>query len=113
MRIAFSKGKHKKVGKPASCNEELEEILGWSEWKVLRASKRTPPGLIRTLEKTCEQASVIHTALEQHWKCNGGCQSESHEAYLNLGGVAISADLDVTFPLSGGATGPCQILQKV
>ncbi len=113
IRVAFSKGKHKKVGKLASCNEELEEILGWSERRVLRASKRTSPGLIKTLEKASKQATVVYTALEHHWKCNGGCQSESHDAYLNLGGVAISVGLDVMFALGGGATGPCQILQKV
>ena len=55
----------------------------------------------------------MYTALKHHWKCNGDCQPGSHEAYLNLGGAAISVGLDVMFPLRGGASAPCQILRQV
>ncbi len=113
MRVAFSKRKHKKVGELASCMEELYEILGWSERRVLRASKRTSPGFFKTFKKTREQAKVVYTALEHHWKCNGSCQSESHKAYINLGGVVVPVGMGVMFPPSDGETGPCRILQQV
>ena len=113
IRIAFSKGKHKKTLKLELCNKKLDEILGYSGQSVPSANMRNSSEPIRTLEKTRKQARVVYTALKHHWKCNGDCQPGSHEAYLNLGGAAISVGLDVMFPLSGGASAPCQILRQV
>ncbi|KAK4155958.1 hypothetical protein C8A00DRAFT_31208 [Chaetomidium leptoderma] len=112
MRISFSKGKHKKIRKLAACNQELEEILGYSERIIPIAEKRKGSEPVGMFEKVRQHACGVYDALKRQWRCNRSCQPGNHEAHLNLGAVAVSVSLDVMFILSSPDS-PGPTLQQV
>ena len=96
LQISFSKGKAKKVKKLATHNQELDEILGYSERIVPIASKRKSSGPVALFEKMCQHACAMHNALARNWKCSGGsCQS--HQANLCLRAEIQTISFNVLF----------------
>ncbi|KAK4041662.1 hypothetical protein C8A01DRAFT_45203 [Parachaetomium inaequale] len=102
MRISFSKGKHKKIRKLAACNQELQEILGYSERIVPIADKRKSSEPVRMFERIRQHACGVYNALKRHWRCDRSCQPDDHKAHLSLGAAAVSVSLDVIFILGDG-----------
>lgn len=113
MRISFSKGKHKKIRKLIACNEELEEILGYSERIIPIADKRKASEPVGLFEKIRQHACGVYNALKRQWRCGRSCQLEDHEAHLNLSAAAVSISLDVMFILSRGPDDPRLSWQQV
>jgi hypothetical protein len=99
MRIGFSKDKHKKIRKLAACNQELQEILGYSERIVPIADRRKSSEPVKLFERIRQHACGVYKALKQHWKCDRGCQPDDHAAHLSLGAATVSVSLDVIFIL--------------
>ncbi|KAI1502965.1 hypothetical protein F5X99DRAFT_407522 [Biscogniauxia marginata] len=100
VQISFSKGKQKKVKKLASHNQELEEILGYSERIIPISDKRKSSEPVRRLEKIRQHACCVHNALRRQWKCNQ--RHHSHEAHLSLRAEVISVSLNVMFIVDCG-----------
>ncbi|RSL82809.1 hypothetical protein CEP51_004917 [Fusarium floridanum] len=100
VQISFSKGKHKKVKKLASHNQELQEILGYSERIIPISDKRKASEPVGRLEKLRQHACSVHSALKWQWKCNKSCRR--HEAHLSLRAEAVSISMNVMFIVHGG-----------
>lgn len=83
LQISFSKGKAKKIKKLGLHNEELQEILGYSERVMPIADKRHSSDPVAHFERLFQHAWAIHNALSRNWKCSSqGCGS--HQANLCL-----------------------------
>ncbi|KAH7253214.1 hypothetical protein B0J15DRAFT_536219 [Fusarium solani] len=102
VQISFCKGKHKKVKKLASHNQELQEILGYSERIIPISDKRKASEPVGRLEK-----------LRQHaCSCNKSCRR--HEAHLSLRAEAVSVSMNVMFIVHSGQGTPSKpITQEV
>ncbi|KAL2672620.1 hypothetical protein Neosp_013333 [[Neocosmospora] mangrovei] len=112
VQISFSKGKHKKVKKLASHNQELQEILGYSERIIPISDKRKSSEPVGRLEKLRQHACLVHNALKWQWKCNESCHR--HEAHLGLRAEAVSISMNVMFIVQGGqGTSSKPITQEV
>ena len=96
LQISFSKGKAKKVKKLATHNQELDEILGYSERIVPVANKRKSSDPVALFEKMCQHACAMHNALIRNWKCSGrSCRS--HQANLCLRAEIQTISFNVLF----------------
>ncbi|EEU41653.1 uncharacterized protein NECHADRAFT_87584 [Fusarium vanettenii 77-13-4] len=112
VQISFSKGKHKKVKKLASHNQELQEILGYSERLIPISDRRKASEPVGRLEKLRQHACSVHSALKSQWKCNKSCRS--HEAHLSLRAEAVSVSMNFMFIVHGGqGTSSKPITQEV
>ena len=69
FRISFSKNKHKKVRKLAAHNQDLQDMLGYSEQIIPIADARKSSDPVALFEKIRQLACSVHRALENHWKC--------------------------------------------
>ena len=101
IQISFSKGKYKKVKKLAVHNQELEEILGYSERVIPISKARSSSNLLTLSEKTQRLACGIYNALQRHWKCSGS-DCSVHQAHLNLRPEMTVPKLNIVFSLNGG-----------
>lgn len=100
IKISFSKGKTKKVKRLANHNQELQEILGYSERIIPIADVRKSSGPVALFEEIRQHACAVHNALKRHWKCpDQVCRP--HRAYLNPQAGAKSAHLNLLFVLEG------------
>ncbi|KAK4242276.1 hypothetical protein C8A03DRAFT_29537 [Achaetomium macrosporum] len=128
-RISFSEAKHRNVRKLAAYNQELHEILGYSERviSVSVAEKResldselaesnsrrhetTPPVGVR--KSIRQQACGIYNSLKRRWRHDGNCPPQDHEVHPNLSAVAVSVNVDVLFILGGVSGMPPPTLQQ-
>lgn len=96
FQISFSKGKTKKVRKLATHNQELEEILGYSERIMPIANKRKYSDPVTLFEKMCQHACAMHNALVRNWKCSGR-PCRKHQANLCLQAEIQTVGFDVLF----------------
>ena len=100
IKISFSKGKTRKVKRLAKHNQELQEILGYSERIIPIFEARKPSGPVALFEEIRQHACAVHNALKRHWICpDQVCRP--HQAYLNLRAEAKNAHLNVLFVLGG------------
>ena len=96
LQISFSRGKAKRVRKLATHNQELDEILGYSERIVPIANKRKSSNPVALFEKMCQHACAMHNALMRNWKCSGkSCRS--HQAKLCLRAEIRTISFSVLF----------------
>ncbi|KAK0726731.1 hypothetical protein B0T26DRAFT_691523 [Lasiosphaeria miniovina] len=82
LQLSFSKGKHKKVKKLAAHNQELQDILGYSERLIPISDRRQASGPVESFEKMRKHACLIHRVLRQQWNCR--VNTHCHEAHLKL-----------------------------
>ncbi|KUI72164.1 hypothetical protein VM1G_07495 [Cytospora mali] len=82
LKLSFSKKKQKKIDKLAKHNQELEEILGYSERIVPISDKRKASEPVSRFEKLRQHAYAVHQTLANHWKCHRRCKY--HAAHLSL-----------------------------
>ncbi|CAD6582253.1 MAG: hypothetical protein ASARMPREDX12_000882 [Alectoria sarmentosa] len=68
FQISFSKGKTKKIKILATRNQELQEILGYSERVIPIADKRNSSGPVALFDKMCQHACAMHNALAPETK---------------------------------------------
>lgn len=100
IRISISKGKTKNVKRLAAHNQELQEILGYSERIIPIADARKSSGPVALFEEIRQHACAVHHALQRHWTCpNQICRP--HQAYLKLCAQTKIAHLKVLFVLEG------------
>lgn len=98
FQISFSKGKTKKVKTLATRNQELQEILGYSERVISIADKRKSSGPVALFDKMCQHACAMHNALVRNWKCsNRACRT--HQANLCLQAETKTMSFNVIFVL--------------
>lgn len=97
LRISFSKGKSKKVKRLAEHNQELEEILGYSERIIPTAESRKSSNPVAIFEKLRQLACGVHSTLKT-WECSAA-NCHSHLAHLRLQADKTSVSLDVLFTL--------------
>ncbi|KAI9368517.1 hypothetical protein BJX61DRAFT_546444 [Aspergillus egyptiacus] len=110
IKISFSKGKHKKVRKLADYNQELQEILGYSERIVPIADKRTSSAPVTLFNKIRQHACSVHSVLSQRWKCQSqNCQP--HQAHLRICVATKEISLSMLFVV-GGEQNPAHDLVK-
>ena len=104
FQISFSKGKAKKVKRLAIRNQELQEILGYSERIVPIADKRKSSEPVAIFEKICQHACAMHNALMRNWKCSRrSCRT--HQANLCLQAETRSVSFNVLFILEDEGEG--------
>ncbi len=96
FQISFSKGKTKKVKKLATHNDDLEEILGYSERIIPIAEKRKSSDPVALFEKMYHHACAMHNALLRNWKCSGRT-CRTHQANLCLRAEIKTISFDVLF----------------
>ena len=102
FQISFSKGKAKKVKKLASRNQELQEILGYSERIVPIADTRKSSEPVALFEKIRQHACVMHNALMRNWKCcRRSCRT--HQANLCLQAETKTVSFIVLFVVEDDA----------
>ena len=83
LQISFSKGKAKKVRRLADRNQELEQILGYSERVIPIADKRKSSEPVAFFEKLRQHACAMHNVLSRNWICSKrSCRT--HQASLCL-----------------------------
>ena len=113
IRISISKGKTKNVKRLATHNQELQEILGYSERIIPIADARKSSGPIALFEEIRQHACAVHHALQRQWTCpNQICRP--HQAYLKLCARTKIAHLKVLFVLEGEKGSSLQpIMQEV
>ncbi|KAH0542502.1 hypothetical protein FGG08_003098 [Glutinoglossum americanum] len=104
VQISFSKGKTRKVRTLATHNQELQEILGYSERIIPIADARKSSDPVALFEKIRQHACGVHNALKQHWKCPSGI-CRFHQAHLSLRAETKIVSLNVLFVL-GSEQGP-------
>ena len=98
FQFSFSKGKTKKVKTLATRNQELQEILGYSERVIPIADKRKTSGPVALFDKMCQHACAMHNALVRSWKCsNRTCRT--HQANLCLQAETKTMSFNVIFVL--------------
>ena len=83
FQISFSKGKTKKIKILATRNQELQEILGYSERVIPIADKRNSSGPVALFDKMCQHACAMHNALARNWKCSN-LTCRTHQANICL-----------------------------
>jgi hypothetical protein len=96
IQLSFSRGKDKKVKLLANHNQELQEILGYSERIIPIAETRRSSSPVVLFEKIRQHACGVHNALRRHWKCSDR-KCRSHQAHLNLRAESKSISLMVLF----------------
>ena len=100
IQISLSKGKTRKVRRLATHNQELQEILGYSERIIPIADERKSSNPVKLFEDIRQHACAVHNVLKRHWKCSGrNCQA--HQAHLNLQAETKIVSLNVLFILEG------------
>ena len=98
LQISFSKSKIRKVKKLACRNQELQEILGYSERIIPIAESRKCSDPVALFEKLYQHACAMHNALARNWKCcSRTCRA--HQANLCLRGEVKTVDFNVLFVL--------------
>ena len=99
IQLSFSKGKTKKVKKLGDYNQQLQEILGYSERIVPIADARTSTQPVAWLEKIRHTAIGVHNILrQQYFKCSGhSCRS--HQALVSLRATPKDDTLNMLFIL--------------
>ena len=101
IQLSFSKGKDKKVKILANHNQELQEILGYSERIIPIAETRKSSTPVALFEKVRQHASCVHNALKRHWKCsNQKCRS--HRVHLTLHAEVKVVSVNVLFIIEDG-----------
>ena len=98
LQISFSKGKTRKVRKLASRNQELQEILGYSERIIPIAESRRRSDPVALFEKVYEYACAMHNALARNWKCSSRT-CRTHQASLCLRSEVKTVSFNVLFVL--------------
>lgn len=98
FQISFSKGKTRKVKKLGTRNQELQEILGYSERIIPIADKRKCSDPVALFEKICQNACALHNALTRNWKCSSRT-CRTHQANLCLRGETKTVSFSVLFVL--------------
>lgn len=111
IRISFSKGKTKKIKRLANHNQELQEILGYSERIIPIADARKTSSPVTLFEEIRQHACAIHNALKRHWKCPDQI-CRPHQAYLNLRAGVKYAHLNVLFVLVGEQGSPLRPMKQ-
>lgn len=84
----------------ASHNQELQEILGYSERIIPISDRRKASEPVGRLEKLRQHACSVHSALKWQWKCNKSCRR--HEAHLSLRAETVSVSMNVMFIVHNG-----------
>lgn len=111
VRISFSKGKIKKVRTLATHNQELQEILGYSERIVPISDSRKPSNPVAHLEKIRQHACATHDALKRNWQCaRQDCRS--HQAHLKLQARNKTVAINVLFILDGQGDSELKLLKQ-
>ena len=98
VRISFSKGKHQKVRKLAICNQELQEILGYSERIIPIADKHKASEPVKGFDRIQKHACSVYNALRRDWTCTQSC--EGHQAHLNMRAEYGITHLNVVFAIA-------------
>lgn len=98
IQISFSKGKNQKVRKLAIHNQDLQEILGYSERIIPIVDARKSSEPVALFEKIRQHACGVHNAITLHWNCPSR-RCRSHQAHLRLRAEIQSIDLNVLFIL--------------
>ncbi|KAK3308718.1 uncharacterized protein B0T15DRAFT_380319, partial [Chaetomium strumarium] len=133
MRISFSREKHRNVRKLAAYNQELHEILGYSE-RITSASvsdKRValdlelaesdsrlhaPTRAVGLFGSIRQQACGIYNRLNQRRKYDSTCPPETYAARdaarLNFSPLSISVSGNVLFILGSDSEFPSTTLQQ-
>jgi len=107
LRVSFSKGKHKTISKLAACNDELQEILGYSERIIPIADKHRVSEPLRIFDKLRQHAESVYNTLKDQWRC-AQPSHESHKAHLTMRVNEIDVRLTVIFVLEGGQSLACK-----
>ncbi|RYP43609.1 hypothetical protein DL770_011551 [Monosporascus sp. CRB-9-2] len=111
MRLSFLKNKHNKIEKLAKYNQQLQEILGYSE-RVLQISDRKKSSEpVTNLEKIRQHACHLHSALRRIWKCPES--RHHHDAHLSLRADMTSIKLQVYFAISHDPNEATSTMQEV
>lgn len=111
VRISFSKGKIKKVRTLATHNQELQEILGYSERIVPISDSRKSSNPVAHLEKIRQHACATHDALQRNWQCaRQDCRS--HQAHLKLQARNKNVAINVLFILDGQGNSELKLLKQ-
>ncbi|KAI8635428.1 hypothetical protein F5Y19DRAFT_469299 [Xylariaceae sp. FL1651] len=112
VQISFSKGKHKKIKKLATHNDELQEILGYNERIIPISDRRKSSDPVRLFENIRQHAYCVYNALKQQWKCQKRCQT--HGAHMSVRAETVSVSLNIMFIVqSGHGTPPTSKTQEV
>ncbi|RYP05471.1 hypothetical protein DL765_009835 [Monosporascus sp. GIB2] len=108
---SFRKNKHNKIERLAKYNQQLQEILGYSE-RVLQISDRKKSSeLVTNLEKIRQHACHLHSALRRIWKCPES--RHHHDAHLSLRADITSVKLQVYFAISHDPNEATSTMQEV
>ncbi|KAL2834175.1 hypothetical protein BDW59DRAFT_156118 [Aspergillus cavernicola] len=100
IKISFSKGKHKKVRKLAQCNQNLQEILGYSERLIPIADRRKLSEPVTLFDRIRRHACSVHSALNQRWKCQTQ-KCQIHQAHLSISVATKTVSLNILFVVGG------------
>lgn len=98
LQISFSKSKFRKVKKLACRNQELQEILGYSERIIPIAESRKYSDPVALFEKLYQHACAMHNALSRNWRCSSRT-CRTHQANLCLRGEIKTVGFNVLFVL--------------
>ena len=98
LQISFSKSKFRKVKKLACRNQELQEILGYSERIIPIAESRRRSDPVTLFEKLYQHACAMHNALSRNWRCSSRT-CRTHQASLCLQGEIKTVGFNVLFVL--------------
>ena len=98
LQISFSKSKFRKVKKLACRNQELQEILGYSERIIPIAESRRSSDPVALFEKLYQHACAMHNALSRNWRCSSRT-CRTHQANLCLQGEIKTVGFNVLFVL--------------
>ncbi|KAL9633498.1 MAG: hypothetical protein Q9164_004664 [Protoblastenia rupestris] len=105
VRISFFKGKTKKVNKLAKHNQELQDILGYSERVIPIADRRKVSSPVVLFDKMRQLACSTHSALVRNWKCqNRTCRV--HQANLCLRADTKNVHFNVLFVIEDDRNAP-------
>ncbi|KAF2864735.1 hypothetical protein BDV95DRAFT_613273 [Massariosphaeria phaeospora] len=99
LRFCASKEKYRGVSALKKFNQELKDILGYSEWLISTTNTPNPYRSVELYERVRQQACKVNEALELHWKCGHGTCS-SHQASLRLEAGVTTNILRVLFTLT-------------
>ena len=98
LQISFSKSKFRKVKKLACRNQELQEILGYSERIIPIAESRRFSNPVAAFEKLYQHACAMHNALSRNWRCSSRT-CRTHQANICLQGEIKTVGFNVLFVL--------------
>ena len=98
LQISFSKSKFRKVKKLACRNQELQEILGYSERIIPIAESRRSSDPVALFDKLYQHACAMHNALARNWRCSSRT-CRTHQANICLRGEIKTVGFNVLFVL--------------